>query len=123
MSRAVAQILLIAVLSLCFGLSACSIATGTLGGREKCWDESEPRLASLMKGRLELDPAGSTLATPEGDRLFITFPRLTVRSDTSGTAVVVDGNGAAVARNGELVTVFGGLGDGSMVVCAIEERN
>ena len=98
------------------------MASGTLGGREKCWDESEPRLASLMKGRLELNPAGSTLATPEGDLLSITFPRLIVRSYTTGRAVV-DGNGAAVASNGELVTVFGGLGDGSMVVCAIEERH
>jgi hypothetical protein len=102
--------------------AGCAITGGALGGRSKCWDQSEPRLPSLMKGNLELGQARSILATPEGDQLVITFATMVVRTDESAHLAVFDGDGATVASDGELVTVFGGLGDGDMVVCAIEER-
>ena len=111
-------------LVIAFVAGGCALTGGTLGGRQECWSEAEPRIASLMRGRLELDPVRSTLATPEGERLPLRFAGLTVRSDTTGTVVAVDGNGSTVAADGEDVTVFGGLdSDGSMLACAIEERH
>lgn len=78
----------------------------TLGGRETCWSDPEPRITSMMMGTLELDVAGSTRT--EGDRLLLTSR----------------GCGAPLATNGKLVTVFGGLGsDGSMIDGAIEQRH
>lgn len=76
-----------------------------------------------MKGYLRLDPQRSTLDTPEGETLQLSFSGLTVRSD--GTMTTLDDSGGALAAiDGELVTVFGGLGsDGSMLVCAVEERH
>lgn len=77
-----------------------------------------------MRGTLELDFVNSILATPEGDRLPLSFPSLAVRSSESGTLAVVDANGGTLATDGEDVTVFGGVGsDGVMSVCAIEERH
>jgi len=105
--------------------AGCSVAEpNLLGGRERCWNnEADPRLATLMKGTLELDPAGSSLATPEGDAFPLEFPVLVVKTVAGGVAMV-DGSGATVATDGELVTVFGGLGsDGAIAVCAVEERH
>ena len=105
--------------------AACAAAEpNLLGGRERCWDEAaDPKLETLMRGTLELDPSGSVLHTPEGERFALNFPLLAVRT-ASGTMSVVDGSGTAVATHGELVTVFGGLGaDRVIQVCAIEERH
>ena len=93
-----------------------------LGGRQKCWNESESRFASLMKGTLDLDLATPTLATAEGDRLTLHFagPRV---GRVDGAPVLLDPSGSVAATNGATVTLFGGLGgDESMVVCGVEER-
>jgi hypothetical protein len=76
-----------------------------------------------MKGNLRLDAAGSTLDTPEGETLSLYFSGLSVRSDGRTTSLA-DSRGSPVAMDGELVTVWGGLGaDASMIVCAVEERH
>jgi len=105
-------------------VAGCSIAgMNTLGGRERCWDPTEQRLPSLMKGTLQLAPNSWRLATPEGDVLGLSFAGAQVM-DVNGRREVVDASGRTVAADGELVTVFGGLGgDGSMVVCGVEERH
>lgn len=93
-----------------------------LGGREKCWSHSDVRLASLMKGWLDLDADPPAMHTPEDEDLSLTFPFMTLKKTANGP-VLMDG-ATAVAQNGELVTVFGGLGsDASMTVCAIEEHH
>jgi hypothetical protein len=111
-------------LALTVTIAGCSLAQpNLLGGREKCWGESDPRMATLMKGRLDLAPGSErgTLATPEGTDFEIQFPFMTVEPGTD-MPVLVD-RGRTVAINGETVTVFGGLGsDGVIVVCAVEER-
>jgi hypothetical protein len=105
-------------------LAGCSFAAPSLnllGGREKCWSEAEPRLATVMKGRLELGAYPWSLDTPEGEVFGIDFagPRL----DATGTQLL-DASGNKIADEGEMVTVFGGLGsDGVIMVCGIEERH
>lgn len=98
--------------------TACSTAQpNLLGGRQKCWNEADKRLASLMKGTLNLDPANPTLDTPEGDRLKLYFAGVHLSGGT-----LVDANGSTVASDGQSVTLFGGLGsDASMVVCDVEK--
>jgi hypothetical protein len=104
-------------------VAACSITGGTLGGRETCWPEDEPRIASLMKGTLHVGEANPTLATPEGEVLPLRLSRFDLRMDGSTIALSDPGGGGVVAADGELVTLFGGLGaDGSMYVCGVEER-
>jgi hypothetical protein len=104
--------------------SACSFAAPSLnllGGREKCWSEADPRLATLMLGTLKLGAYPWSLDTPEGEVFAIDFagPRM----DATGTKLL-DASGAEIAREGESVTVFGGLGsDGGIMVCGIEERH
>ena len=96
---------------------ACSGQINTLGGRQKCWNESEKRLASLMRGTLDLEPANPTLNTPQGDHLTLYFSGVHLSGST-----LVDANGKAVANDGQLVTLFGGLGsDESMIVCDVEK--
>jgi hypothetical protein len=93
-----------------------------LGGRTKCWDASEKRLATLMKGWVELDTDPPVMHTPEGDDFGLTFPFLVVKPTENGP-VLVDGR-TVVASNGELITVFGGLGSsGSIAVCGVEEHH
>ena len=104
-------------------VAACSITGGTLGGRETCWPEEEQRMPSLMKGTLSVGDANPTLATPEGEVLPLRLPRFDLTMDGSVIALSDPGGGGVVAANGELVTLFGGLGaDGSMYVCGVEER-
>jgi hypothetical protein len=75
-----------------------------------------------MKGWLELDLDPPVMHTPEGDDLALSFPFMTIKSTADGPALM-DG-GTMVAGNGELVTVFGGLGaDESMTVCAVEQHH
>ena len=104
-------------------VAACSITGGTLGGRETCWPEEEQRIPSLMKGTLQVGGSNPTLATPEGEVLPLRLPRFDLTTDGSTIALSDPGGGGVVAANGELVTLFGGLGgDGSMYVCGVEER-
>jgi hypothetical protein len=104
-------------------VAACSITGGTLGGRERCWPEDDQRIPSLMKGTLHVGDANPTLLTPEGEVLPLRLSRFDLRTDGSTVAISDPGGGGVVATNGELVTLFGGLGrDGSMYVCGVEER-
>jgi hypothetical protein len=108
-------------LILAFVIAGCSGSPNLLGGRERCWPEGDTRLATLMKGRLELGAFPWQLDTPEGESFALEFagPRL----DPTATSLV-DATGRTVATEGEMVTLFGGLGsDGVIVVCAIEERH
>jgi len=108
---------LVVASALAIATVACSGEINVIGGRQKCWNESDKRLASLMKGTLNLDPANPTLNTPEGDHLALYFSGVHL----SGSSLV-DANGTAVAHDGQLVTLFGGLGsDESMVVCDVEK--
>jgi hypothetical protein len=80
------------------------------------------RLATMMKGWVELDTDPPVMHAPEGEDFALSFPFLVVRSSPNGP-VLQDG-AATVAENGEMVTVFGGLGgDGAIAVCAVEERH
>lgn len=101
----------------------CSIAEpNLLGGREKCWSDSDPHAATLMKGWVELDTDPPVMHTADGEDFPLEFPFMTVRSTDRGPELF-DG-GVAVAGNGELITVFGGLdSDGSIAVCAVEEHH
>jgi hypothetical protein len=93
-----------------------------LGGREKCWSDSDPHAATLMKGWVELDTDPPVMHTAEGVDFPLEFPFMTVRSTDHGPDLT-DGN-LTVAENGELITVFGGLSvDGSIAVCAVEEHH
>ena len=104
-------------------LAGCGLTGGTLGGREKCWPEETPRLASFMKGRLTFGVEGPYLATPEGDELPLLLPRFDLAQVGPNTALADPAGGGIVAVEGELVTLFGGLGaDGAMFVCGVEER-
>lgn len=110
------------ILYLTLLISACSLQGGTLGGREKCWGQSDPRTATLMKGWIRLDSPGMSLETPEGDIFPLSLSGLTV-DYSDETPFLVDAD-SIVARDDELVTLFGGVGaDGSMVVCVVEERH
>ncbi len=116
--------LILASLAVAGVLAGCAVGRDALlGGRQSCWPESEERLATVMKGTLELDPERSKLATPEGEDFLLEFPVLVVKT-VAGDVAIVDGSGAALATDGDLVTVFGGLGsNGVITVCAIEERH
>jgi hypothetical protein len=111
----------LAVIALLAGCSFAAPSLNLLGGREKCWSEAEPRLATMMLGKLELGAYPWSLDTPEGEVFAIDFagPRL----DPTGTQLL-DASGHEIAREGETVSVFGGLGaDGVIMVCGIEERH
>ena len=112
--------LAVAVTSLaaCAGLSS---SVNLLGGREKCWSDVEPHMATLMKGELELGAFPWHLATPEGETFEIDFAGVSL--DSTSTKVV-SADGRTLATEGELVTVFGGLdATGVILVCGIEERH
>ena len=101
------------------------IATGgctfnTLGGREKCWSEQDSRVPSLWRGTLQIDTFGAQLQAPEGN-LVLLPGTLTTRLGEGGAGELVQGSDV-VARAGDIVTLWGGIGgDGTMVVCAVEE--
>jgi hypothetical protein len=103
------------------GSVGCSLASGTLGGREKCWPEDEPRAASIWRGTLRVDAFGGRLETPEGDVIPLIPGALGTRVGDAGVGELVRGSDV-VARAGEDLTLFGGAGsDGALVVCAVEE--
>jgi hypothetical protein len=101
--------------------AGCALSGGTLGGREKCWPESEQRAASIWRGILRIDSTGGRLDTPEGDVIPLLAGTLGTRVGSSGIGELVRGSDI-VALAGDDVTLFGGAGsDGALVVCAVEE--
>ena len=52
-------------------LGCSAVKPNLLGGREKCWSDVEPRMATLMKGELELGGSPWHLATPEGELVTV----------------------------------------------------
>ena len=110
------------VLGLAFlSVAGCSLAGGTLGGREKCWPESEARMASVWRGILRIDVAGGRLDTPEGDVIPLLPGALQTRVGDGGVGQLVR-DSDVVATAGQDVTLFGGAGgDGALVVCGVEE--
>jgi hypothetical protein len=99
----------------------CSLTGGTLGGREKCWPEQDPRMPSVWRGILQIDEFGAQLQTPEGDVIPLFPGALAARVGASGTGELVAGE-QVVARAGDDVTLFGGAGsDGALVMCGVEE--
>jgi hypothetical protein len=99
----------------------CSLGGGTLGGREKCWPESDQRAASIWRGILRIDASGGWLDTPEGEVIPLLPGTLATRVGEGGVGELVRG-GEVVARAGDDVTLFGGAGaDGFLVVCGVEE--
>lgn len=102
-------------------VGGCSLAGGTLGGREKCWPQDPPRAASVWRGILRVDASGGRLETPEGDVIPLLPGALQTRIDPGGVGELVRGNDV-VATAGQDVTLFGGAGsDGALVVCGVEE--
>jgi hypothetical protein len=98
-------------------VAGCSIGFDTLGGREKCWPESDRRAPSLWRGILRIDSMGVGLDTPEGD----VIPLAPGALQFSGANLVRGSD--VVATVGDDVTLFGGAGaDGVLVVCAVEEN-
>ena len=103
------------------GLVGCALAAGTVGGREKCWPEDQQLGASLWRGTLRIDASGGRLETPEGDAIPLLPGTLTTRVNESGVGELVRGSDA-VAKQGDDVTLFGGMGtSGALVVCAVDE--
>jgi hypothetical protein len=101
-------------------MTSCALGGGTLGGRDKCWADDAPRAASLWRGTLEIDADGGRLEAPEGD-LVLLDGALATRIGEGGAGELVRGSDV-VARAGDSVTLFGGIrGDGTMVVCGLEE--
>jgi hypothetical protein len=101
-------------------IAAGGCSFNTLGGREKCWSESDARTPSLWRGTLQIDAFSARLLAPEGD-LVLLPGTLTTQLGEGGVGELVEGSDV-VARNGHTVTLWGGIGgDGTMVVCAVEE--
>ena len=117
-NRSLALVLSLVVL----GSAGCSLGLDTLGGRDKCWPESERRAAGLWRGILRIDGSGGRLDTPEGDVIPLRPGELTTRLAGSGAGELVRGSDV-VAKAGDDVTLFGGAGaDGVLVVCRVEEN-
>ena len=115
-----ARPLTLALLVLVVG--ACGLGGGNLlGGREKCWPESDARMASIWRGILRIDATGAQLDTPEGDVIPLLPGVLQTRVGDGGLGQLVRGSDV-VATAGQDVTLFGGAGaDGALVVCGVEE--
>jgi hypothetical protein len=102
------------------GLSGCGLSGNLLGGREACWGE-EPRTASIWRGIFAMDDFGIRLETPEGEAIPLLPGALQMRVGKDFTSEIVAGD-RVLAREGDDVTLFGGMGaDGALVVCAVEE--
>lgn len=103
------------------GIAGCSLEMNLLGGREKCWPESPPRGASIWRGMLRIDASGGRLDTAEGDVIPLFPGTLQTRVGAGGIGELVDGDNV-VAKAGDDVTLFGGMGaDGFLIVCGVEE--
>jgi len=114
--------LVLAVAFLIAGTAGCSLTGGTLGGRERCWPDTDRRAPSLWRGILRIDASGGRLDTPEGDVIPLLPGTLATRVGDTGTGELVRGSDV-VAKAGDDVSLFGGAGaDGRLVVCAVEEN-
>jgi hypothetical protein len=114
---------LVLALAVAAGAASCALTGGTLGGRVKCWPDEQQRLPSLMKGTLTFGLEGPYLATPEGEELPLLINRFDVVPVGSASALSDPAGGGIVALEGDLVTLFGGIGgDARMYVCGVEER-
>jgi hypothetical protein len=106
---------------LALAVAGCSLAGGTLGGRDKCWPGSDHRAASIWRGVLRIDATGAQLDTPEGDVIPLLPGALQTRVGDGGVGQLLRGSDV-VATAGQDVTLFGGAGaDGALVVCGVEE--
>jgi hypothetical protein len=77
----------------------------------------------VWRGILEIDASGGRLNTPEGDVIALIPGSLKTRIGPSGSGELVAGD-SVVARDGDDVDLFGGMGsDGALVVCALEEKH
>jgi hypothetical protein len=102
-------------------LNGCSVGSPMLGGRSRCWSDSDPRIASLWRGILQVDNLGGRLSTPEGDVIPLAEGELWTRIGSDGVGELVQDTGV-VARSGDDLTLFGGAGsDGTLLACAVEE--
>jgi hypothetical protein len=123
MPRRTIQLHAIAAGAVVLLVTGCGIGSGTLGGQQKCWPESERRMPSLWRGVLRVDVLGGRLDTPEGDMIPLRAGALRTRVGSTGSGELVRGE-EVVARAGDDLTLFGGAGsDGALVVCAVEERH
>ena len=114
--QGLSRLLLAAVI----GIAAAGCSINTLGGREKCWSEHDPRMASLWRGTLQIDAFSARLLAPEGD-LVLLPGTLTTQMGEDGVGELASGSDV-LARSGDAVTLWGGIGgDGTMVVCYVEE--
>ena len=106
-------------LALVLALSVAGCSVNLLGGREKCWPDSESRAASLWRGILTIEAGRGQLATPEGEVTpLLPGGDIGFRVDTDE---LVQGD-EVVAKGGDDVTLFGGAGaDGALKVCGVEE--
>lgn len=113
---------MILVFATTIGTAGCALTSGTLGGREKCWSESDHRAPSLWRGILRIDANGDRLETPEGDVIPLEAGALAITVNEAGVGQLVRGSDV-VAKAGDDVSLFGGAGaDGVLVVCAVEEN-
>ena len=103
-------------------VTGCLGGINTLGGREKCWPQSEQRAPSVWRGVLRIDATGTgQLDTPDGEVIPLLAGALTMRVNGDGRGELVRGSDV-VAKAGDDVTLFGGAGaDGYLVVCGVEE--
>ena len=65
--------LLAAAVALTVIVAGCSLTGGgnLLGGRERCWPQDPPRLASTWRGILTMDENGFRIITPEGETIWL----------------------------------------------------
>jgi hypothetical protein len=115
------QRLVLVTVAIALATAGCSLAEGTLGGRERCWSQGDARVASIWRGVLRIDASGGRLETPEGDVIPLIAGSLQTRVGDGAVGQLVRG-GDVLARTGDDVTLFGGAGaDGALVVCGLEE--
>ena len=122
MGHGLARGVMVLVFATTIGTAGCALTSGTLGGREKCWSESDHRAPSLWRGILRIDANGDRLETPEGDVIPLEAGALAITVNEAGVGQLVRGSDV-VAKAGDDVSLFGGAGaDGVLVVCAVEEN-
>jgi hypothetical protein len=116
----IGPLLLAVAVAVAVAIAVAGCSFDTLGGREKCWAEEDSWVASLWRGTLQIDAFGAQLQAPEGN-LVLLPGALATRIGEGGSGELVRGSDV-VARAGDEVTLWGGIGgDGTMVVCAVEE--
>lgn len=75
----------------------------------------------MWRGILRIDASGGRLNTPEGDVIILLPGVLATRISNAGVGELTRGR-EVVGRDGDDVTLFGGIGaDRTIVVCGLEE--